>query len=251
MQHVSRVRRLFVVAALLASPVLATRAHAATIDLQSASSHGLCDGQASCVLTDAGLSLTLTAVSTGSNPILAYKTVGGALGLGVTASSNDRTPGEIDTNESIAGTLDNPWIVDSFKLLFIYNGPEYGDPHEIAKVTITSGSDAIVYLFTVDAENGGSWEGSGIVTNCGPTDAVGSGCFEFSGRPFGNKAITGFSFTSVTNPSEKNDSDYSLGGFTFSRDPLGDPVPVPEPGSMILLGSGLVGAVAARRRRRK
>ena len=47
----------------------------------------------------------------------------------MSASTNDVTAGEIDLNEVIAATVASAdsWQLDSFKLLFIYNGPGYSN----------------------------------------------------------------------------------------------------------------------------
>lgn len=256
LQSVRQMRTIIGAATFVAGSLLGTSSHAATIDFQSAP---CLTSSASCSVSSGSLTLTLTATSSGSNPHFGYKTIDGQQGMGVSASTNDVTAGEIDLNEAISASLTSAdsWQLDSFKLLFIYNGPEYSDPREVAQVTVNGSTIGTFKVGTAD--NTGAWLGpnAATITPCGNTDGTGAGCFIIGGQPFGNTAITSISFTALSSTDKgdspygytlNNNSDYSLGNLEFSTIPQGD-VPVPEPTSMLLLGTGLMGLGGAVRRR--
>ena len=69
--------------------------------------------------------------------------------IGVTGG---RTNDEIDDNgEAITGDVRFPGAAAAFRILFIYNGPEFGDPQEIAKVTFTTPGGPLVGTFDKSA----------------------------------------------------------------------------------------------------
>jgi hypothetical protein len=191
-----------------------------------------CNGLSACAVPGAAV--------TGSPGKLQTKTVAGQQGLGVAGKTN----GEIDFGEWLTVIFDSKVYIDAFKLVFLFNGPEFGDKNEEGLIRLTLGDGSIVD-FTVRAigENKASvFTGLGSVANCGVTTASGSGCFLFSGRPLGDLVIASIAFSAKNLPvPEGNNSDFSLAGIEYSE--------VPVPGSALLLLTG-IGAIRLGRKRR-
>lgn len=224
-------RKFFAIAA--ASAVVFGAGAAASAATISTADLVACSGLYSCVVPGATV--------TGSPGKLESKTVAGQQGLGVAG----KTGGEIDFREWLTVTFDKKVVIDAFKLVFLYNGDEFGDYNEEGIVRLTLG-DGSMLDFTIKAiaENTATISsGLGSVMNCGVTTSSGSGCFLFSGRPIGDLVVASIAFTARDLPTKKgNNSDYSLAGIEYSE--------VPAPGAALLLLTGLGAAGFARKRRK-
>lgn len=61
------------------------------------------------------------------------KTQAGITGVGI---SGGITPGEIDIGETLTGTFSKEVIVSSINLALLFDGPEYSDVKEVAKLLV-------------------------------------------------------------------------------------------------------------------
>ncbi len=177
---------------------------AISIDVDALHAGG-CFGRSACTLDGATLS-----TSGGS---LSKKLHNGVTGFGVNGGPSG---GEIDIGEKLRVEFDQARPVVALKILFLYNGPEFGDRAEKARVV----ADGVSYTLSTrndkdDAE--ADWSGPGTVTKCGATTASGTGCFTVT-DPFPG-AVRKLEFTAI--PGGKpfpphghggsSDSDYAIG----------------------------------------
>jgi hypothetical protein len=198
-----------------------------------------CVGAAGCGIGNASLS------AQPSGRAFEDKTVADQTGLGISG----QTGGEIDIGEMFNVSYGVSEAINAIRIVFIFNGPEFDDVAEVARVTVNGGTS---YSLSVSgtADNLATWSGLGSVVSCGPTTSAGSGCFEIS-NPFGDSLINSLSFTAVTGGTPMggpgtNQSDYAIGSIRGTPIP---PVSVPEPNTILLLGAGLIGLGLLRRRR--
>jgi len=229
--------RALVVATVVTVALSASPAQADTIDLVSGSP---CVWSLACgPLPYTGGTLTLT-----SNGNFEYKDLNGRTGLGISGSGN--TGGEIDVNEYVTGTFSTPTVVEAFRLLFLYNGPEFGDPIERAQVSLNNGA-FVATLIPGLVDNTATWSlGGAAIVNCGATTESGTGCFDVL-MPFGTTLVSNITFTALFSGEDPtHNSDFSLTSLQVS--PVRDTT-VPEPATWILVGTGAAAALRARRRR--
>lgn len=225
-------RKLFgACAAGFASLALASAANATTV---SSADLSACDGLAVCPLAD------LTVSASGGDGVLQSKSFGGETGLGIAGD----TSGEIDIDEVMTISFNVDSIVNAFRIVFFYNGPEFGDPLEKGTVTVTyADSTVAVFTFQASGENTLTFDGFGSVTNCGDTNATGSGCFDFTDDPLGTLLVTSIAFAASSVPGSTDESDFALASLDFTA--------IPVPGALLLLLTGIGGLTFASRGRRR
>ena len=175
--------------------------------------------------------------------VMDIKAAGPYTGVGV---SGGHTRGEIDIGESIGITFDQATHIDSFRLGLLYNGPEYGDVRETARI---QADQHTFYLRASGHDNRAHWFD-------GSWNLLATVAYEFgTGRdqgaviallnPFGNRNIESLRFSAVTGPCASgtcsNQSDYNLVSITAA---------VPEPSTYALMFVGLAGVAFMARRRR-
>jgi hypothetical protein len=143
----------------------ATRTEGAiSIDVAALKAAG-CFNQAACTVEGANVSAV--------GGTIAKKTLNGGAGFGVNGGP---AGGEIDIGEALSIDYGGPRSVLAIKVLFLYNGPEFGDRAETAQIV----ADGTAFTLAVrgDANNAGAdWSGPGTVSKCGGTTATGTGCF--------------------------------------------------------------------------
>lgn len=183
--------------------------------------------------------------------VLGLKTQDGYTGVGVQGA----TAGEIDwrdnKSESITLNFTTAKPIGSFTLGLLFNGPEYNDVFEVAKISINGNK---TYTLTTGAtENVAMW--SDGVTSTSVTYIGGAGTQSGEGgaitvwNPFGNVAVNSIMFAAASGTSGglcgssgvcTNQSDYNVVNVTA--------VPEPQTYALMLAGLGVMAFVARRRR---
>jgi hypothetical protein len=185
-----------------------TRSDASALDASG------CFGQPACEVEGVQLS-----VSSGT---IARKVATGATGFGV---SGGAAGSEIDIGETLSVDVGDARNITEIKFLFLYNGPEFSDKAEKARVT----ADGTSYTLSVanDADDAAaSWSAPGAtVTKCGATTSSGTGCFVVT-NPFpaavGQLAFSAISGTTPFSGSGTGNSDYSVGYIDIENETLLD-----------------------------
>jgi len=203
-------------------------------------------GTGSTYITDLyGVSTTFSAIGQ-SGATFNYKAAqDGYQGVGVSG----KTAGEIDIGESINASFTSALTISNITLGLLFNGPEYNDVNEKAKITaIFADNTSETFYLTATGETTANWSGSGSVLSLSPAINNLGGVWSIS-NPFGGKQVTSLSLTAATGLSAggcsgngvcTNQSDYTL--ISISA------VPEPETYAMMLAGLAGIGFVARKKK---
>lgn len=245
-----------IITASLAGLLLGAAQQSMALSLLDSSKYAAIDADADGNITIAGV--TFQAFGVG-NVASTFTTSGraGFSGLGIAGL----TAGEIDVGETARVSWTDDVPVTDFSVALLYNGPEFNDWAEIAKVTAYRGGVQVAYAtLSVDGTGGpgnetnAAWSfAGGVVTNLSAaTQAIslvspllGGGAWRVT-NPFGNMAIDRLDFTAkasiICPPGQTctNQSDYVLSSVGV--------VPEPQTYALLLAGLGAIGFMAKRRR---
>lgn len=226
---------------LLSFAILATAHSAYALTTGSVVGTNFVNGQSTYTTTFAD---GTTATFDGSRSFQ-QKTQAGITGVGI---SGGRTAGEIDIGETLTGTFSKEVIISSLNLALLFDGPEYSDVKEVAKmlVNFADGGTGTFYL-TATGVHTAAWTGEGSWSSIG-SGAVdgGTGAWELT-NPFGFRSVDSIVFTAAAGVPKStchgcsNQSDYTFVSMTV--------IPVPEAHTSAMMFAGLLmmGGLAARR----
>ena len=176
----------------------------------------------------------------------ASKTLLGVTAVGVSGGASGN---EIDIGQALYVNFNRALNVARFDLAFLFDGPEYNDVNEVAKVFLLGTS--LWGRLVATGPTSASWSFSdGSVSSLSPASVGGAGVWSVT-NPFGVAEGTGLYFTAVRGAAGEgcgnctNQSDYSLLGVSTASVSA-----VPEPSSYALMIGGLLAVGSVMRRRR-
>lgn len=174
-----------------------------TINLGQGTSWSACNGLGVCSI--GGTTLT----ATGGTFSTKWASTG-AMGLGV--NGGGPTAGEVDVNERVDvvfPVVPGARKVSAIEILFLFNGPEYGDPAEKLRITVDGTTSYTLAMRSSADDDTADWSGPGSVSKCGRAVNAGTGCFLIT-NPF-PAAVSSLRFDADDVTSASNDSDFSIG----------------------------------------
>jgi hypothetical protein len=180
------------------------------------------------------------------------KKMAGYLGIGVHGDTN----GEIDLGESLKASWSTLQTVSSFSVAFLFNGPEFGDKNETAKVSLLGSTSGIYGKLTAVSDTQAKWQlfnssdvalgSASFISAISPATAKGAGVWTVT-DPFASYAGSGVKFSALQGLYDSGKKCFEPSDFAF----FGlSTAAIPEPGSYSMLSTGLfaVGFLMQRRR---
>ena len=173
-------------------------------------------------------------------------------GVGIAGGNVD---GEIDPNgaggaisESISFLWDDPVVIDSLNISFLYPSGEFGDVvNERALISVLPViGPEILYYLTATGATTGTWTGGGLLSNVtlaqdGSPGPAGGGEWNVSGDLFGQPIIALVLRSGSASPGASKKSDFSFVALEGSN------VSVPEPSALALMFAAALTVLGLRR----